>query len=107
MSLIITFMFEPAKLQMNWARASGRMNARAEPTQLAVAKPGFSGVALTGRVSDGSHQDHGGIAADGINASRAGHHPNRMTITSRAEMTAPARSSRPTPGVRRRLCRVP
>jgi hypothetical protein len=23
MSLIITFMFEPAKLQMNWARASG------------------------------------------------------------------------------------
>ena len=27
MSLIITFMFEPAKLQMNWARASGS-NAR-------------------------------------------------------------------------------
>jgi hypothetical protein len=23
MSVIITFMFEPAKLQMNWARASG------------------------------------------------------------------------------------
>jgi hypothetical protein len=23
MSLIITFMFEPAKLQMNWARARG------------------------------------------------------------------------------------
>jgi hypothetical protein len=23
MSLIMTFMFEPAKLQMNWARASG------------------------------------------------------------------------------------
>ena len=28
MSLIITFMFEPAKLQMNWARASGRRNLR-------------------------------------------------------------------------------
>ena len=26
MSLIITFMFEPAKLQMNWASASGRIN---------------------------------------------------------------------------------
>src|SRR5436309_9452661 len=47
MSLIITFMFEPAKLQMNWARASGAMNARAEPTQLAVAKPCFLGVVLT------------------------------------------------------------
>src|SRR5829696_4728377 len=30
MSLIITFMFEPAKLQMNWARASGARNARHE-----------------------------------------------------------------------------
>ena len=29
MSLIITFMFEPAKLQMNCARASGRINRRA------------------------------------------------------------------------------
>ena len=33
MSLIITFMFEPAKLQMNWASASGRRNrTRAAPT---------------------------------------------------------------------------
>jgi hypothetical protein len=46
MSLIITFMFEPAKLLMNCARARGAMNARGEPTQLAV--PGLSrGVALT------------------------------------------------------------
>jgi hypothetical protein len=37
MSLIITFMFEPAKLQMNWASASGAMNARGDLTQLAVA----------------------------------------------------------------------
>ena len=29
MSLIITFMFEPAKLQMNWASASGRIRRRA------------------------------------------------------------------------------
>ena len=47
MSLIITFMFEPAKLQMNCARASGAMNARAEPTQLAVASPFCCGDALT------------------------------------------------------------
>ncbi len=30
MSLIITFMFEPAKLQMNCASASGRINCRGE-----------------------------------------------------------------------------
>ena len=28
MSLIITFMFEPAKLQMNWARARGTRTFR-------------------------------------------------------------------------------
>jgi hypothetical protein len=33
MSLIITFMFEPAKLQMNWARASGSRNFRGETTE--------------------------------------------------------------------------
>ena len=47
MSLIITFMFEPAKLQMNWASASGAMNARGDPTQLAVAAGCCAGVALT------------------------------------------------------------
>ena len=42
MSLIITFMFEPAKLQMNWARANGssaRRNAgdiRPPPTACAA-----------------------------------------------------------------------
>jgi len=30
-------MFEPAKLQMNCASASGARNRRGEPTQLAVA----------------------------------------------------------------------
>jgi hypothetical protein len=30
MSLIITFMFEPAKLQMNCASASGRISRRAD-----------------------------------------------------------------------------
>ena len=33
MSLIITFMFEPAKLQMNWASASGRISRRAAATE--------------------------------------------------------------------------
>jgi hypothetical protein len=32
MSLIITFMFEPAKLQMNWASASGRISLREDTT---------------------------------------------------------------------------
>src|SRR4051794_7502298 len=37
MSLIITFMFEPAKLQMNWARASGMSTCRKAPAdRLAV-----------------------------------------------------------------------
>jgi hypothetical protein len=31
MSLIIAFMFEPAKLQMNWASASGARNLRRAP----------------------------------------------------------------------------
>src|SRR4029450_9464873 len=35
MSWIITFIFEPAKLQMNWARARGRSNLRCD-------KPGRS-----------------------------------------------------------------
>ena len=30
MSLIMTFMFEPAKLQMNWARASGTSIGRSD-----------------------------------------------------------------------------
>ena len=32
MSLIITFMFEPAKLQMNWASASGARKRRRDTT---------------------------------------------------------------------------
>ena len=35
MSLIITFMFEPAKLQMNWASASGTSSFRGETVDLA------------------------------------------------------------------------
>jgi hypothetical protein len=36
MSLIITFMFDPAKLQMNCASASGRINLRAEASGRSV-----------------------------------------------------------------------
>jgi hypothetical protein len=42
MSLIITFMFEPAKLQMNWASASGARNLRraeAEVDAVALTRP--------------------------------------------------------------------
>ncbi|GAB2984226.1 hypothetical protein GCM10027097_41740 [Amycolatopsis acidiphila] len=61
MSLIITVMFEPAKLQMNCARASGTSTARSEPdvegsairesccTPPAGGSPGKEGVRLDGR----------------------------------------------------------
>src|SRR3954454_23007507 len=39
MSLIITFMFEPAKLQMNWASASGVRNLRRESADSADGEP--------------------------------------------------------------------
>ncbi len=47
MSVIITFMFEPAKLQMNWASASGRINLRGDITarpeiRASLAATGFS-----------------------------------------------------------------
>jgi hypothetical protein len=45
MSVIITFMFEPAKLQMNWARASGARNLRRE-----AAEPADPGSSATGRL---------------------------------------------------------
>jgi hypothetical protein len=37
MSLIITFMFEPAKLQMNWASANGAKNLRRSEAEIADA----------------------------------------------------------------------
>ncbi len=37
MSVIITFMFDPAKLQMNWAMASGRISLRAAFVRSAMA----------------------------------------------------------------------
>jgi len=37
MSLIITFMFEPAKLQMNWASASGARNLRRSEAEVDTA----------------------------------------------------------------------
>ena len=43
MSLIITFMFEPAKLQMNWASASGARNLRRETTAPADARSPLNG----------------------------------------------------------------
>jgi hypothetical protein len=43
MSVIITFMFEPAKLQMNWASASGRINLRADASGRSGARAGLTG----------------------------------------------------------------
>ena len=47
MSVIITFMFEPAKLQMNWASARGRINLLGDITarpeiRASLAATGFS-----------------------------------------------------------------
>jgi hypothetical protein len=39
MSLIITFMFEPAKLQMNWASARGTSNLRWARVSFPMAGP--------------------------------------------------------------------
>jgi hypothetical protein len=39
MSEIITFMFDPAKLQMNWARASGAISRRADADGRLVGAP--------------------------------------------------------------------
>ena len=51
MSVIITFMFEPAKLQMNWASARGRINLRGDITarpgiRASLAATGFSVIGL-------------------------------------------------------------
>jgi hypothetical protein len=50
MSPIITFMFEPAKLQMNWASASGAINLRELRSASPVACPWAA--ELTGAPSD-------------------------------------------------------
>ena len=39
MSVIITFMFEPAKVQMNWASARGRINLRGDITARPEIRP--------------------------------------------------------------------
>jgi hypothetical protein len=60
MSLIITFMFEPAKLHMNWARASGARNLRGE-----IAEPAGAGSSAIGRLrlGDGARgEDQGEVA---------------------------------------------
>jgi hypothetical protein len=50
MSVIITFMLEPAKLQMNWASASGRINLRGDITALPGIRASLvaTGLSVTG-----------------------------------------------------------
>jgi hypothetical protein len=64
MSVIITFMFEPAKLQMNWASASGRINLLADtaPPELSAALPA-TGISVT-RYSPSTHQRSRSNVAD-------------------------------------------
>src|SRR6266566_6762416 len=59
MSVIITFMFEPAKLQMNWASARGRINLLGDIT----ARPEIrASLAATGFSVTRSH-DRNGVSA--------------------------------------------
>src|SRR3954469_7934303 len=58
MSLIITFMFEPAKLQMNCARASGRISRRADRAGLgANARSTDTDASVTGLSATGARAD--------------------------------------------------
>jgi hypothetical protein len=47
MSVIITFMFEPAKLQMNWASARGRINVRGETAGRSGIRPSLDATGFT------------------------------------------------------------
>jgi len=47
MSAIITFMFEPAKLQMNCASASGAINLRADTSERSATADPFIGAELS------------------------------------------------------------
>src|SRR3954471_6012073 len=58
MSLIITFMFEPAKLQMNCARASGRISRRADRAGLgANVRSTDTDASVTGLSATGARAD--------------------------------------------------
>jgi hypothetical protein len=71
MSLIITFMFEPAKLQMNWASASGtrirRVAFSGMPHLLPIAVAGFHNAHSAGPAGHASSAAH-----DAFPALRAG-----------------------------------
>ena len=60
MSVIITFMFEPAKLQMNWASASGT-STRPQSRGRAASADGFS---HAGRTSAGDDVDVSGAVVE-------------------------------------------
>ena len=73
MSVIITFMFEPAKLQMNWASASGRINLRGEIS----ARPGArASLAATGLpVTRSLHRSGWSAYGDDRSMRRTPHRP--------------------------------
>ncbi|MFD3721919.1 hypothetical protein [Streptomyces sp. NPDC058674] len=70
MALIITFMFEPAKLQMNWARASGAMTRRMAPGVFVAGVGSVIGAATFRRVERLVEGDGpGGVHHESIGAS--------------------------------------
>ena len=73
MSVIITFMFEPAKLQMNWASASGRINLRGEIS----ARPGARAplIATGFPVTRSHHRNESGAYGDDGSVQRTPHRP--------------------------------
>src|SRR3954447_11838138 len=68
MSVIITFMFEPAKLQMNWASASGARNLRRSGTDRdTVALEAMrAACAIRSRIGKGAGLPAGGFHPDRV-----------------------------------------
>ena len=91
MSAIITFMFEPAKLQMNWASASGAINRRALRSASPVARPSAGEVLIS--EPPGQHYR---IArwTRGRRPFRRPAHPSQTPLTS-TTISRPARAARP------------
>src|SRR5438128_4408183 len=93
MSLIITFMFEPAKLQMNWARASGTSTLRRAAAGSAFLSAMARRPCSHDRWNDGLLARR--LPLDATSAGCRRRHPARVTAPTEALVTIP-RSELPT-----------
>src|SRR4051794_3776008 len=79
MSVIITFMFEPAKLQMNCASASGTSTRRNEP----AGRPAATRSVISRQLLRGGH------SSDGLAESRGRYERKIIGVACPHNMTAP------------------